>query len=335
LDNLIINPNLTEGLWSQKVGDCNNYDDDGSIAQYLTDDIRDNGKSLQLEAVRHTACTGPKQMKVKEATTYMLSFDYESDNAKEAGLYIGYNGTSTENISERIPIKNKEWNTYTKLIKIPLGASSVSMSLYAYEKDGETSIKVNYDNFYFSELPEINNKYYLLTDPDLKLAKPKQITFHLINPTKKLTHIVGASTSFYLTMSESYHPQWQAELNNNKVSGRLNSWIPFVSPDIITEENHFKLDGFLNGWYIDPIKLCTDENGKVREGCKLNADGSYDIEMIIEFTPQRWFYVGLIISVTTLVSCIIYLLYSSYKSRRSKRIGTEKLNAWYHKETNL
>jgi hypothetical protein len=209
------------------------------------------------------------------------------------------------------------------------------MSVYAYEKDGEAPVKVNYDNFYFAELPEINNKYYLLTDSDLKLEKPKQITFDLINPTKKLTHIVGASTPFYLTMSESYHPQWQAELNNRKVSGKLNSWIPFVSPDIITEGNHFKLDGFLNGWYIDPVKLCLDENKNVKEGCKLNEDGSYDIEMIIEFTPQRWFYVGLIISVTTLVSCITYLLYSSYKSRRLKRIEAEKLNAWYYKERKL
>jgi hypothetical protein len=285
--------------------------------------------------LRHTACTGPKQMKVKEAATYMLSFDYKSDNAKEAGLYVGYNGTSTENINERIQVKNKNWSTYTKLVKIPLGVTSVSMSVYAYEKDGEAPVKVNYDNFYFAELPEINNKYYLLTDSDLKLEKPKQITFDLINPTKKLTHIVGASTPFYLTMSESYHPQWQAELNNRKVSGKLNSWIPFVSPDIITEGNHFKLDGFLNGWYIDPVKLCLDENKNVKEGCKLNEDGSYDIEMIIEFTPQRWFYVGLIISVTTLVSCITYLLYSSYKSRRLKRIEAEKLNAWYYKERKL
>lgn len=46
----------------------------------------------------------------------------------------------------------------------------------------------------------------------------------------------------------------------------------------------------------------------MREGCIRNEDGSYDIEMIIEFWPQRWFYVGLVISGTTLFLCLAYLL---------------------------
>jgi hypothetical protein len=59
LNNLIPNPNFYNELWSKSVGDCNNYDKNGELAQYHVDDARDGGKSLELEATRHTACTGP------------------------------------------------------------------------------------------------------------------------------------------------------------------------------------------------------------------------------------------------------------------------------------
>jgi hypothetical protein len=112
-------------------------------------------------------------------------------------------------------------------------------------------------------------------------------------------------------MSESYHPQWQAQFNNQKVSGFWNSWIPFVKPDKIEDEYHYKLDDFLNAWYIDVPKYCEQE-----KLCKKNEDGTYDIEMVIEFFPQRWFYLGLLISGTTLLGCLGYLGYEGIKSIR-------------------
>ncbi len=38
--------------------------------------------------------------------------------------------------------------------------------------------------------------------------------------------------------------------------------------------------------------------------------------MVIEFTPQRWFYLGLLISGTTFMSLIGYLGYDFIKRRR-------------------
>ena len=36
----------------------------------------------------------------------------------------------------------------------------------------------------------------------------------------------------------------------------------------------------------------------IKSGCAKNPDGTYDMEMVIEFFPQRWFYLGLLISAT-------------------------------------
>jgi hypothetical protein len=73
----------------------------------------------------------------------------------------------------------------------------------------------------------------------------------------------------------------------------------------VGEQFHYKLNDFLNGWYVDPQALCQSDTA----ACTRNADGSVDLEMTLEFFPQRWFYLGLIISSTTLLACLAYLLY--------------------------
>jgi len=142
-------------------------------------------------------------------------------------------------------------------------------------------------------------------------------------------------------MPESYHDQWRLMLDNGEVNGLFRSWIPWIPfADRVGDWAHFKLNGFLNGWYIDPAGLCAMETpapspsflgvhwtpvasrppragGEVRSGCRVNPDGSYDMDMVIEFFPQRFFYLGLLISGTTLLSCIGYLIYDWRRRRCS------------------
>ncbi len=171
----------------------------------------------------------------------------------------------------------------------------------------------SYDNFKLIEVPDLSDAYYLVSDPGLELVEPAEVSFDLVNPTKKLVHVKGATTPFYLAMSESYHDKWQLQFNNDKVQGQLRSWLPFVKPDRIADEYHYKLNDFLNAWYID-----TDEWCGVKAHCTLNADGSYDMEMVIEFFPQRWFYLGLLISSLTLVACLCYLGYVGVRGVRRR-----------------
>ena len=124
-------------------------------------------------------------------------------------------------------------------------------------------------------------------------------------------------------MSECYHEQWRAELDNKKIAGLFKSWIPWVHPDQIPDSQHFKLDNFLNGWYLDAGILCSEQQspGKItiaKPGCTKNPDGTYDLNLIVEFSPQRYFYVGLIVSVTTLIACIWYLIYSWQKQKPTR-----------------
>lgn len=95
------------------------------------------------------------------------------------------------------------------------------------------------------------------------------ITYEKINPTKYVVH-VNASTPFFLVFSESYHKDWVASIDGQQ----------------IPSEHHFMANGFANGWYI-------------------NKTGTYTVTL--EFWPQKLFYIGSTISITTLILCVLYI----------------------------
>lgn len=316
--NSVPNSSFEKELWTKKVGDCNNYDENGLLEMDRVKESSDGNYSLELSATRHIACTGPSVMFVEPGTQYLFSFDYQGVKAKYAGYLISFNGAQGTNITERFDLDKAElgWNSFSKKITIPEDATTASLLVYAYDSDGKTKNTVLYDNFSLVKLPDISDRYYVVSDPQTNFVEPDEITFELTNPTKKMVHIKGATTPFYLAMSESFHPQWQAQFNNDKITGFFGSWVPWVSPDRISDEAHFELNGFLNGWYVDVEEYCREQNL-----CTRNADGSYDIELVLEFFPQRWFYLGLLISGTTLLGCLGYLGVSFVRERKKRRMA--------------
>lgn len=317
-ENLISNGSFENGLWQEKVGDCNNYDKDPKLNMSLAKEASAGYMSLQLEATRHNACTDIT-FEIKEDTGYLLSFDYQSLNTKTVVYYLSFNDSNGTGLQETLNSTKSSWQKLEKIIKTPKGATSATLYVYAYEDDTRANNIVRYDNFKFIEIPDLEDRFYLVSDPQLNLKDPWKVDFEIVNPTEKIVHIKGASTPFFLAMSESYHPQWQLEMNNEKVQGWLNSWIPFVKPDTISDDNHLKLNNFLNAWYVDIDELCKNKNL-----CTKNPDGTYDMEMVVEFTPQRWFYIGLLISGTTLLGCLGYLGYSWRKKRKSVDIRLKR-----------
>jgi hypothetical protein len=107
-----------------------------------------------------------------------------------------------------------------------------------------------------------------LTIPDFYEANKQPITciFTKENPTKYVVH-VNASEPFFLIFSESYHKDWVAYVDGKEV------------------KDHFMANGYANAWYI-------------------NKTGVFDI--VLEFWPQRLFYVGTTVSLTTLILCLLY-----------------------------
>ena len=322
--NLIKNPSFESGTWQQHVSDCNAYDSKPNVAMELDKKNKSDGaQSIALVAKRHTACTGPSRIDIKPNSAYLLSFDYQSSNSKSVSYSLKFNDGLKSTQKETPPVANAKWQEYNKAIRTPFGADRLELTIYTDgADDGVTEFINHYDNFRLVEIPDVADTYFSVNYPsgssDIErsaLSQPKSITFDLTSPTKKQVHIKGATTPFYLAMSEAYHPQWRLELNNARVHG-LGAWLPTARPDAVAEANHFKLDDFLNGWYVDPAALCSGQvggaagsssGGGLVSGCTKAADGSYNLELVAEFTPQRWFYVGGIISGATLLGCLGYL----------------------------
>ena len=96
------------------------------------------------------------------------------------------------------------------------------------------------------------------------------VSYQKINPTQ-YTLQVNSSNPFYLVFSEAYDNGWVASINGKQISA----------------QEHFTANGFANCWYI-------------------NKTGSYTITL--EFTPQKLFYTGAVVSIATLIVFSIYLV---------------------------
>jgi hypothetical protein len=144
-----------------------------------------------------------------------------------------------------------------------------------------------------------------------------QIIFEKINPTKYVVKVVNASKPFYLIFSETYNPLWKVYVNTDNI--RMNNPIArysqvsvielkhryeFTFFDIkyhfsrqLADKYHFVANGYANAWYIDPAEIDKD------------AEGSFTLTLY--FSAQTLNYLGIIISIITLVSCIFYLILHS------------------------
>jgi hypothetical protein len=71
----------------------------------------------------------------------------------------------------------------------------------------------------------------------------------------------------------------------------------------IADDRHYLVNGYANSWYITPEDVGGKEN----------------YELIVEFWPQRLFYIGLAISISTLIGSLGYLAISWLKSRKAAR----------------
>jgi len=192
----------------------------------------------------------------------------------------------------------------------------------------------NIRNWYINELEKINflekinigtkdlviyeNKNFR---PHIYITKEKETVYQEIpyekvkfgqkNPTEYRISLKNISQPAYLNFSESYHPDWRIRVGKFywfKVLLNKNYFLP--------DKYHFKNDATLNSFLINPeyIKQIFS-----KEYYKENQDGSIDVELTLYFKPQSYLYLGLFISGTTFLACLVYLGYDFYRRRPQQK----------------
>lgn len=97
--------------------------------------------------------------------------------------------------------------------------------------------------------------------------------------------------------------------NNNLNNGTVLD-VFFKKP--LDEKYHVMVNGYANAWDIDPKSICSSELSL----CKRNNDGTYNLELLVEFWPQQLYNIGIIISAVTFLGACAYLIKYRIRKRR-------------------
>ena len=125
---------------------------------------------------------------------------------------------------------------------------------------------------------------------------------------KEIKHIKYETGREKLDYIEKYKidfisKDFQGTIQNDNLSNGyfFETWLPKINKSIIpiSDQNHFMVNGYANSWVIETDKILAQPGFY-----KKNSDGSYDMEFIVEYRPQRFLYIGFGISGVIIVGCV-------------------------------
>jgi len=272
---------------------------------------------------------------------YYLSFEYKTRGGSlgmgvlEDKLVINEINelTDCERKTEKIlekrlrSVGEEEWEKFERVLRADKNAEGAKIYFYTLPKSNT-----------FTDVGFRNVKVYRLIQPKIVLRAVgnntggsrviPRITFVKINPTKYRIKVEGAKEPYTLVFSESFHKGWKLYMSDQrpatsdqqygevvasyfdgeiKEGTHRNTFLEKATFETwgkkpIAEDRHYLVNGYANSWYITPE----------------DVGGREDYELIVEFWPQRLFYVGLFISGLTLVGCLSYLIFDFAKGKLVK-----------------
>ncbi len=192
-------------------------------------------------------------------------------------------------------------------------------SVRIYRDSGElTEGKQNFLNI--KVIPLIEPEVVVKNSQNLSNQEIPQITFSKINPTKYRILVEGASGPYSLVFSEYFHTGWKLYLSQSRnypqsisasyFDGEIRETDHkniFLDKNTfetwgrkpVAEKGHFLVNGYANLWYITP-----EDTG-----------GAENYELIVEFWPQRLFYLGIAGGTLVFSVSLFYLAYALIKTK--------------------
>lgn len=153
--------------------------------------------------------------------------------------------------------------------------------------------------------------------PDGSKIISRDLVLTLCSEIHSLPHIIGvekvdsteyilrirANRSFYFVFSESFDNNWRVS-----ISGPNLSWIEKLSFNHIDEKVHLMVNGYANMWYVDPQELKANE-----------------LTITIYYWPQSLYMIGLIITIITVISFMLYFIWRVLYTKTSIKWGKSSI----------
>ncbi len=239
---------------------------------------------------------------------YRISFDYK---APRGGSFFVAEGKTGETTKTQLSPTGDEFSHFEMFFKSSSDVQEAAIHLSISVAE-EKNLRI--ERIYQPELMLRMN-----ADNTEKMRITPKITFVKINPTKYRVKVEGAKEPYTLVFSESFHQGWKVYINQTQNSNVKSQnyygeeVVSYFNGEVkegthkniflnkatfetwgkkpIPEERHYLVNGYANSWYITPE----------------DSEGAEDYDVIIEFQPQRLFYIGLFVSGITLIGCLGYL----------------------------
>lgn len=158
-----------------------------------------------------------------------------------------------------------------------------------------------------------------------KLINSKNSYFQKISEVKYKIYIKNLKDSQSLSFLDSYHAGWSLYIQEKpsldfcvskdedvnstecKVDSKLfqPSELTYLFTKPVFKDTQSIIYDFANQWIIDPNYI---KNNFDKGYYKQNKDGTIDIELVLYFKPQLYFYIGTLISLITFVFGLIYFI---------------------------
>lgn len=173
-----------------------------------------------------------------------------------------------------------------------------------------------------------------LATTKIETADDTFLEFKKINPMKYRVRIHNLRDNIPIVFSNAYHPGWKllvsasqpsfepaagpalispvlqgTQQNQNLPDGQLTEALSLHSID---EKFHQRANEYANSWWLDLDYLKNNFSDQLRA----RPDGGYDIEMVLEFTQRQYFWAGTLLSLSTIITSIVWLLIWHFISYR-------------------
>lgn len=133
------------------------------------------------------------------------------------------------------------------------------------------------------------------------------------NPTKYKIEITTKNSEIPLIFLQQYNKYWKVYCIDGSrfVDGKFfDTWL---EEPIVEENAHFPVNSYQNYWKVNIGRVC--ELGC----CQYNGrEDNKKINLVVEYWPQKFFYIGAGISITTFVVCVAYIILNTVLEVRRK-----------------
>lgn len=312
-NNIISNSSFEERLWGEEVVDCSEFDEYPDIGMRINDQTATDGSnSLQLEAARHIAGTYTV-FPVEGNQEYHFSFDYQSPNATDASYYILFNDNNRTVFREVLPISGTEWQHFQRRLTTPIGATVGILYVYSNPSNGNTRMINRYDNFELIKALKGPGLFYLVKTIDIDAKEPAVLDASIYNPSRISIKVGMDASPFVLVLNQKYDPGWWLVAEGGETSDGMNGTFSPLGKTIglngLNSDNHFRVDGNMNAWYVDPEQSYSDDLGQAN-----NELNHVELTFSLEFFPQRKARLGSLLSLITLFGCLAIILVEILRS---------------------